>query len=870
MEAAALILCGAIRIAPRLLYSPPSIATVVLPSRCLRCGAVSREPLCAACVDYIVGYEPLWLDPALLPGPSLLDLLGPRETAVLAWDLSRAEWRASSREPTVGDAVRLVSLLRLDADARPAMSAGDAAVLHAFLGRAKRGLLTDPDSRPALAALYRYLSSQEWMPPHLASEYELRADSVEPRPLPAIEPIVTVVEPRTPAEPEAPPEDVPREETAPEEPPPPQDDVPAVPEAPEAEPTPFPEPGPPVPEPIPEPEPDIPPEPLPEPEPPLPEPEPEPEEAPPPEVAEPRADAAALGAMRDALEAERLRLESWVHERTSKVEAKERALETRESVLSEKVQVVEEKEKAVTARLVALEKDEARRAVLRFLGTAPGMTEDEADVIATAFPDMRSLEAADVKALTQCKGVSETLARAIRYELVPGEVEGEARAIELREEAQAFMEEGDYRAALKCYDRLLRERPSDQALLFDKAELLVLLDKDEDALQCYTRVLDVDRRNRQAWFERANLLFGMSRHADALDSLREGLKIDPSKSGDIILRAEQLRRDGRANDAAILLQAILDVDPANARAVLVLGDTLLELGDVDAAEGLFTRALGKDPQNPRILFRKGQLLNRKGRWGAAIQFYNRAIALQWDLADAWLAKADVLLIHGRLAEALGAYDKVVSFDAGSVAALAGRAQCLAAMDRADEARDALDRAERIAPDDAAVVRVREILAAEAPKPPEVEPEEGGAEPEADEPGSLADAMAELEEAIEAEPAEPSVRRRAKEAALPPDFKSFVEAVEPEKEDVHVLVQLAELALEGGDGQMALVRYEEAIERDAKSPDAWAGKGTALQFLERYDEALEAYDRALALRPDHEAARKWREACVRRLRREAGG
>ena len=39
-----------------------------------------------------------------------------------------------------------------------------------------------------------------------------------------------------------------------------------------------------------------------------------------------------------------------------------------------------------------------RREVLRFLGTVAGMTEEEADVIATAFPDMRSLEAADVKA----------------------------------------------------------------------------------------------------------------------------------------------------------------------------------------------------------------------------------------------------------------------------------------------------------------------------------------------------------------------------------------------------------------------------------------------------------------------------------------
>lgn len=837
----------------------------MLPSRCLRCGAVSREPLCTSCIDYIVAYQPLWLDPALLPGPSLLALLGSRETAIVSTDLSLSEWRTADREPTDADASRLIALLGIDADAHPVLSVGDVAILHAFLGRAKRGLLPDGETRGALAALYRYLSTCPWMPAHLAAEYGLRARTLEA----PLEPtqggeIVTRIEAVAP---ETTPEET-TEEPAPSVPTPPEQTAPAeevlTPVVEEESVTPAP----------PGPQPEAPPQevregveeasqpakaPLespggPEVLPPAQEP-PEPE-APPAVDAKapgpPPEELAALEAMKREMERERERLEEWLRTRGGEIEAKERALAERERSLEAKEHAVEEHERAVTDRLLALEKDEARREVLRFLGTVPGMTEEEADVIATAFPDMRSLEAADGKALTQCKGVTEALARAIRYELVPGEVEDEQRATQLREEAQAFMEEGDYAAALECFERLIRERPEDIQAWFDKAELHVLMGRQEDALQCYTRVLDLDRRNRQAWFERANLLFGMNRLADALDSLREGLRIDPSKAGDLISKAEQLRRDGRPNEAAVLLQAVLDVDAANARAVLALGDTLLELGDIDAAEGLYTRALGKDAQNPPILFRKGQLLDRKGRWGAAIQFYNRAIALRWDFADAWLAKAEILLTHGRPKEALECFDKVLSFDGKRLEAWAGKARAHSLLNQGEEAAAAFEAAVRIDPHHPAVRAARDVIGA-MPPIPAAAPEEAAP--------SFAEALREAEE----EPEE----KEARPGALPADFKSFVEAVEPEKDDVHVLLQLAELALEGGDAEMALLRYGEAIEREPRNADAWTGKGVALQYLERYEEALEAYDRALALKPDHEMAKKWRETCRRHVsRREA--
>ena len=825
---------------------------------------MSRDYLCASCIDYLIAYHPLWLNPALLPGPSLLDLVAPRESPLVASDLSTIEWESPRADPSAADAVQLIHLLGLDGPIAPTLSVGDADLLHRFLRDTRRSTPTHPEERDALAQVYRYLAGCAWMPSHLASEYRLRADTLSPGAAETAESAEELAE--------HPVSEVARSLPLPESTPTAAEDSEPLPEVPsmdlepEEEETPGPGPDPFRPLPVPEPEP-----PLPLPEPPVPQPQPEPEPEPEPEEAHvDEAESAEFEAMRNAIEVEKANLEATARSRAEELLTKETFLVERERALASKEREVEAQSKAVTDRLVALEKDAARRDVLRFLGTVPGMSEAQADVIASAFPDMASLESADAKALTQCQGVTDALARAIRYELVPGEVDEEQVATRLQEEALAFLGEGDYEAALDCYDRLLRDRPEQMSVWFDRAELLVLLGRKEEALESYQRVIDVDRGNRRAWFERANLLFGLDRLPEAVDALKETLRIDPAKSGDIVLKAEQLRRDGHPNEAVVLFQTILDVNPAETRAVLGLGDALLGLGDSDTAETLFTQALGKNPQNAMIVFRKGELLEQKGRWGAAIQYYNRAIALKWNFVSPWLAKAKILLDHGRASEALECFDKVMSFDAEDVEAWAGKARAHAVLGNHEAASDALQRAERLDPENPMVLAARKSMGVspavepepgpvrevpkQAPRKPEEEPEP---EPAGDF-HSLLKAFEEIEEEPQSTPAS---------APTDADFRSFIESIEPDREETQVLLQLAELALEGGDARMALLRYEQAIEQDDRNADAWTGKGVSLQQLERYREGLAAYDRALSLQPGHELATKWRATCLRHLESE---
>src|SRR5437016_14665305 len=193
-------------------------------------------------------------------------------------DVTEVEWDAPRDEPPTADAVRLIRLLGLDDRSRPIVSVGDADLLHRFLRQGRRSTPGSPDERDALARMYRYLSTSDWMPAHLAAEYRLRADTLSPpareslaESMPSLEPAVEEVPSASPL-PE--PSDVTPEA---EEPLP---DFSEVDLEPVEEKVSLTAPGPYRPEPIPTPEPPLPlpPPPTTQPEP---DPEPQPEEHPP-------------------------------------------------------------------------------------------------------------------------------------------------------------------------------------------------------------------------------------------------------------------------------------------------------------------------------------------------------------------------------------------------------------------------------------------------------------------------------------------------------------------------------------------------------------------------------------------------------------
>ncbi|RMF28848.1 MAG: tetratricopeptide repeat protein, partial [Candidatus Nitrosothermus koennekii] len=63
---------------------------------------------------------------------------------------------------------------------------------------------------------------------------------------------------------------------------------------------------------------------------------------------------------------------------------------------------------------------------------------------------------------------------------------------------------------------------------------------------------------------------------------------------------------------------------------------------------------------------------------------------------------------------------------------------------------------------------------------------------------------------------------------------------------------------------ALEAFDKAIAIDPNFADAWNNKGVALAKLKRYEEALEAFDKALEINPKFAEAKNARDLCKKLL------
>lgn len=61
-------------------------------------------------------------------------------------------------------------------------------------------------------------------------------------------------------------------------------------------------------------------------------------------------------------------------------------------------------------------------------------------------------------------------------------------------------------------------------------------------------------------------------------------------------------------------------------------------------------------------------------------------------------------------------------------------------------------------------------------------------------------------------------------------------------------------------------FYEALKINPKYVDAWVGKGGALYYLRRYNEALNCAEQALKINPNYDLAYELKQLCLEALRR----
>ena len=375
-----------------------------------------------------------------------------------------------------------------------------------------------------------------------------------------------------------------------------------------------------------------------------------------------------------------------------------------------------------------------------------------------------------------------------------------------------------------------------------------------------------------------------------------------------------LAEAGRLDEALAAARIGVERRPDRADAHVALGSVLVRLEGFDEADSVLRTALELDPRHPGAHQNLGEVLRRRGRYGEAIEMYRAALEADPDLAPAHAGLGLSLFESGRHDEALAALERALALDpdapsAGAIAMAAGRAaveagrldaagahfrraaalepaspgplmelsNLLVARGRPAEAEEYLRRAREARPNDPvrlhvigealrtagrraeAIASYREALRVD----PDFAPAHVGIGAALLDGERYDEALASLERGIllDADAATAATAHylagrtllglgRSDDAAA-----HFERVIERDPDHAEALDHLALWRFGRQEYEQALALYRAHADLAPDDPTVHANTGVTLYFLGRRDEALASLERALALDPTHDTARR---------------
>lgn len=270
---------------------------------------------------------------------------------------------------------------------------------------------------------------------------------------------------------------------------------------------------------------------------------------------------------------------------------------------------------------------------------------------------------------------------------------------------------------------------------------------------------------------------------------------DPTEA--LFQSALELHRAGRLREAERLYERMLETKPQDIRALHLLGVIAAATSRPERAEAFFCRVIAIAPQFAAVHNDLGNVRADLGHPARALESYDRAIALLPGWADAHFNRANALFDLERHAAAADGYRTAIALAPAHAAAHANLGNALRALGDPAGAAESYERAIALKPNNPGAHNNRGIVLCEAHR---------------------------LEAAV-----------ACFEAAL---------ALQPDYVDAHA--NLANALRRLHRHEAAAAHYHEVLRRRPDDAQAHADLGDCLYYLRRYAEAVESFDRALAL------------------------
>lgn len=320
---------------------------------------------------------------------------------------------------------------------------------------------------------------------------------------------------------------------------------------------------------------------------------------------------------------------------------------------------------------------------------------------------------------------------------------------------------------------------------------------------------------RITWFGRGNDLSNLKKYSEAIKCYDKALEIDPEYVDALNNKGDALYELGEYNEAIKCYDKTIEIDPKNADALTMKGMALDYLGNYNAAIECADRAMAIKENYSEALALKGEALGYQGKYVEAIDCAVRAINI--DNSDyAWFVKGYAIDYSGKHDEALECFRKAIKINPNNADALHGMGVAL-------NYKNCYNEAERYF-NDAIQIRVKKMHRYQ-----------DIAYSYLNKSVSLYNLKRDKEEVID---------------CLNVAKSYSDEALSRNQNDVHAWMIKGVSCFKLGLYDMAMLCFNKIIiDLNREFHHAWSLKGYVLNYLERYEEALNYFCEAIKMNPE---------------------
>jgi putative PEP-CTERM system TPR-repeat lipoprotein len=216
---------------------------------------------------------------------------------------------------------------------------------------------------------------------------------------------------------------------------------------------------------------------------------------------------------------------------------------------------------------------------------------------------------------------------------------------ELRGQAAAYQQRGDYNAAIIVLKQAIQASPKDAQVRFDLARVYLESGDSEFAEKEVRMAQKLGYPAGPALPVLARALLLQAEYQKALDETEAAAAGGAPEV--LAARGDALQGLGKRELARQVYEAVLQASPKALDAMIGLGRLAMRSGQADEAHALAARALALQPNSTAALLFQADLFRAGQRNGDALRTYDRILAINPGHRSARIVKADLEITLGR-------------------------------------------------------------------------------------------------------------------------------------------------------------------------------------------------------------------------------